>query len=213
MAGLRLIILITLFFVAGCGNKNKLNRSSLDNWEVKNFTPLKMSVELPQDILKKKKYEVYEFSDNNVLYAFIHTYDVGIQDGIDIMPLAVISLTKEQYSAYLNKKCYDLPKCFDKTTFFPEITEYDTKHPDGRTPLRCFRKDYKNEKTGDVILSAVSYMDNLECNVQFRDKDIEAIKRMLISIKFIDDDGKAVSKPEAKSEKPAPLPAPDDKAK
>ena len=112
-------------------------------------------------------------------------YPGPLMEPLYLINIRIVYLDKSEYDSYQRKNEWD--KCFNDTKFHKEITEFNVMHPNGRIPLHCFRRDFKNEKTGDVILAAITYLDNYESNMQYRDQDVEAIKQMLNSIKFIDD--------------------------
>lgn len=188
------IILFTLFIsVSGCGS-NGLKRTSFDKWEIKEFPNLSLGIDLPAG--KKNAYlKVYDSQnyldddqERSLVYLFHPVYHGSFTDALYLGELHLVLLSRKNYESYKNGKHFVATdyRTFKKTEFYPEITEYEVVHPNGRTPLRCFRKDIKNAKTGDVILATITYMDNVKGNVQHKDEDLKAIKRILNSIKFLD---------------------------
>ena len=140
-----------------------------------------------------------EWKRKELFFSMHPVYPGSIAEPLYLINIQLTYFEKDEYSNYQLKNEGD--KCFNDTKFHGSITESEVIHPNGRTPLRCFRKDYKNEKNGDVVIAAITYLDNFEGNMQYRDQDVEAIKQMLNSIKFIDEDSvKNNSKTEIKHE-------------
>ena len=127
----------------------------------------------------KKEYKSKEFS-----FSLHPVYPGPLMEPLYLIWLRIVYLDKNEYASYQQKPRFG--RIFKNIEFHNDITEFNVMHPDGRTPLCCYRRDFKNEKTDDVILAAITYLDNYEGNMQYRDKDVEAIKQMLNSIKFID---------------------------
>jgi len=165
-----------------------LNRTDISELKKRDFSTIGISMELPvkperlaladsTEFQKEQKYKLLTFSMHPV-------YPGGPVEPLYLINVRLIYFEKGEYANYQRKNEGD--KCFNDTKFHESIIESEVIHPNGRTPLRCFRKDCKNEKTGDVVIAAITYMDNYEGNTEYRDKDVETIKQMLNSIKFID---------------------------
>ena len=48
-----------------------------------------------------------------------------------------------------------------------------------------YRRDYHNDKTGDVVLVSATYWETIDPDPQHKEIDIAAIRRILNSIQFI----------------------------
>ena len=145
---------------------------------------------------KDWKYKKLDFSMHPV-------YPGPLMEPLYLIDIEIIYLDKSEYDSYQRESHYAKGyQWFKDIKFHKDITEFNVMHPNGHTPLCCFRRDFKNEKTGDVILAAITYLDNYEGNMQYSDQDVEAIKQMLNSVKFIDEDSvvKNNSKTEIKHE-------------
>lgn len=197
------VILLAVFSIIGCSQD--LKRTSFEKWETKSFKTLGISLDIPRDKFRMDVGDtgIYQKNTNSKsLCLGLHPFfKLGMDERLYLLWVNIYILTESNYQRYKNNDhnvtVIDRSE-FKNTDFFSEITEFEVKHASGAA-LRCFRKDFKNEKTGEVILAAITYMDNFQGNTEYRDKDIEAIKRILNSIKFIDGN--------------VPLPAPDDKVK
>ena len=191
-------------FAGGC--VSGLNRTDISELKRKYFPTMNVSLYLPSKTERLILCDSTEYKGEwncKKLYFFMHPVYPGIlMEPLYLINIEVIYIDKREYASYQQKSHYaSADKGFKDIEFHKEITESEIVHPNGRTPLRCFRRDFKNEKTGDVILAAITYLDNYEGNMQYRDQDVEAIKQMLNSIKFIDEDcAKQNSKTETKHE-------------
>lgn len=181
----------TCSMLAG-GCSSGLQRTDISKLERKDFPTIGISMELPAnpkrlifcdspEFKKEWKYKVFSFSMHPV-------YPGGLTEPLYLINVQLVYLDKSEYDSYQRESHYAKGyQWFKDIKFHKDITEFNVMHPDGRTPVCCYRRDFKNEKTGDVILAAITYLDNYEGNMQYRDQDVEAIKQMLNSIKFIDD--------------------------
>lgn len=188
---------IKLFFCLGVimifnGCVAGLKRTSIVKLERQNFPKLGISFDLPP------KTERFRFADRSnqkkewqckiCTFSLHPVYPGGMTEPLYLMNIRLCVLDKDAYELYLKiKHSQNGIRSFENTKFHSKITEFEVTHPNGRTPLACFRKDYKNEKTGEVVLAAITYLDNYEGNMQYKEKDIKAIKRILNSIKFLDE--------------------------
>lgn len=165
-----------------------LKRTDITELKRKDFPTIGISMELPASPKRLMLCDSTEYKGEwncKKLYLFMHPVYPGILlEPLYLLNIEVIYLDKNEYASYQRKNEWD--KCFNDTKFHKEITEFKVMY-NARIPLCCYRRDFKNEKTGDVILAAITYLDNYEGNMQYRDQDVEAIKQMLNSIKFIDD--------------------------
>ncbi len=194
------IILITgVVLTSGC--RKGLHRNSLEKWENVRFPTMGIEMEVPVDR------ELQEISDNeayrknaecvSMFFEMHPVYTGTLSDTPHLINCTVSVLNKNNYSQYLsNKHLLSNVGIFDDKTFNSEITEYS--FPSTRSIN--FRKDVKS-KSGNVALCSITYRDKNSENQQYKEQDIEAIKRMLNSIKLIGDDtAKADVKNEAKPE-------------
>jgi len=169
-----------------------LQRTDITELKRKDFPTIGVSMELPAnperlDLSDSTEYK-QEWKCKILTFSSHPVYPDGLNEPLYLISIRVAYLDKNEYDSYQQKHHTEkADNRFKDTKFHNEISEFKIIHPDGRTPLRCFRRDFKNEKTGDVILAAITYLDNYVGNMQYRDQDVEAIKQMLNSIKFIDD--------------------------
>ena len=117
---------------------------------------------------------------------YMHPVYPGIlMEPLYLLNIEIILFDKSEYVFYQKKSHYAIAdNGLKDTEFHKKITEFKVMY-NARIPLCCYRRDFKNEKTGDVILAAITYLDNYEGNMQYRDQDVEAIKQMLNSIKLV----------------------------
>ena len=140
-----------------------------------------------------------KYKQKELIFSLHPVYPGHLMEPLYLIWTRIVYLDKNEYVSYQQKSHY-ADDCFEDTKFHKEITEFKVMY-NARIPLCCYRRDFKNEKTGDVILAAITYLDNYEGNMQYRDQDVEAIKQMLNSVKFIDEDSvKNNSKAEIKHE-------------
>jgi len=172
---------------AGCAG---LQRTSLESWKETNFSTMGISVEMPTKALlvetglspEKKKGSGYR-SLNFYLHP-IYSEKV-ISEPIYIVNCWIYRLSAENYGLF-KKKEHDLS--FDwqfkdhYQDFHTEVTNYVAKNyvSDGI----CFRKDIKCPN-GDIVLVTVMY-GSYKQNKSHEKEDIEAIKRIINSVKVLD---------------------------
>lgn len=179
------VIMIFTGCVAG------LKRTNIQKWERKEFSKLGVSLESPSNIerfmLSDSAEYKREWKCKIMTFSMHPVYHGGLTEPLYLINFRLCVLDKNEYKSYLTLgHVENANRKFQNTRFCKKLTEFEVTHPNGRTPLACFRKDYKNEKTGEVILAAITYLDNYEGNMQYKDKDIKTIKRILDSIKFLD---------------------------
>lgn len=177
-------LIVAVVVVSGC--KKGLYRNSLEKWETVKFPTLGIEMEAPVDR------ELQELNDNESyktkaecvsLHFEIHPVYTGtISDTPHLIVVYLTVINKDNYESFVKNKHYQSQNdMFQDKTFNSEITEY----PFPSTSSINFRKDVKS-KNGDVALCSITYRDKQPDNQQYRDEDIAAIKRILNSIKFID---------------------------
>ena len=181
---------VAAMLVGGC--VSGLQRTDITELKRKDFPTIGVSMELPVKLERLRLSDSIEYQQEwkcKILTFSMHlVYPGGLTEPLYLINVRLVYLEKVIYANYQRKDHVENgTQCFKDTKFHVNMTKFEVIHPNGRTPLRCYRRDFKNEKTGDVILAAITYLDNYEGNMQYRDQDIEAIKQMLNSIKFIDD--------------------------
>lgn len=175
-----------LFFTVGC-------RKGLDRTPIKlsrkNVPTLGISIEIPEkserlDIADSDEY-LKEYHIKDLFFSLHPVYPGGINEPFYLIRFNLITFTKENYELFTAEKLYSQGRPFKNKSFMEQITEFTVMFGDGRTPLKCYRKDYKNEKTGEVVLFSATYLDNFSENIEYREKDIEIIKKILNSLEFL----------------------------
>ena len=179
----------TIMNFTGCATG--LQRTNLDDFQEKKIPSMGIRMELPK---KQERFTVFDNTiyvkntDSKGLIFSLHPiYPSGLfAEPLYLINFSLVLMHKKAYLDYLKKRHVENgDRRFEDTKFHNQITEFKQTHPNGRTPLLCFRKDYKNEKTGEVVLAAATYLDNYYGNIKHKKEDIKAIKRILNSIRFL----------------------------
>ena len=180
--------LVGSLFAGGCSSG--LQRTDLSKLARRDFSTIGFSMELPgqsgwEMLCDSPEYKK-EYKSKESYFSIHPVYPGPLMEPLYLIRIRIVYLDKNEYASYQQRPRFG--HIFKNTEFHKEITELKVMHPNGRIPLCCFRRDFKNEKTGDVILAAITYLDNFEGNMQYHDQDVEAIKQMLNSIRFLDED-------------------------
>lgn len=184
-------IILMVIGINGCSDpKLGLHRSSLQQWERRDFPSLGISMECPVD---KKRFDIGDsavFQRNakckDLVFSLHPIYPSRISEPEYLIEFRLAILNDKNYELFKNGKHRENATYFKDKKFFNEIGDYIVMHPNGVLPLLCLRKDYKNEKTGEIVLAAATYIDQFEENLPHREADLNAIKRILNSIQFIE---------------------------
>ena len=153
-----------------------LHRDSFDKWERKSFPKLGFSVELPKDCMIQAN-TVRDFNFNKSLCVRIHNYTSAIlAESTTVISIEMVVANKTDIKKYMQKKL----SFFDKGigTVHSSLSEYDTN-----TTVPVFRRDYST-KDGGAILCGAYFHKTAVKNQDNKEKDIQAIKRILNSVKI-----------------------------
>ena len=141
-----------------------LQMTDISELKRKDFPTIGVSMEIPGKLERlnfcnspefKKKWRGKYFN-----FSLHPVYPGPLMEPLYLINVRIIYLDKNEYASYQQKSHYvHADDRYENTEFHKEITEFKVMHPNGRIPLRCFRRDFKNEKTGDVILAAITYLD------------------------------------------------------
>jgi len=183
-------IVFQFIFGTGCG-KTGLHRSSLDKWERKDFPTLGISIELPVD---RKRFRVMDSeifqkdSKSKELTFSLHPlYPKQIAEPFYLINVCVVIFKKKYYEELYKKDQWGFTyRYFENTKFHDELMEFNPTKKSDMTASIGFRKDYKGRDGSLIVLCAATYVPD----GKNRDTDINAIKRILNSIKFLDENKK-----------------------
>lgn len=190
-------IFLASFFLASCGkangkvnilDKRGLERTNLDEWGRKDYPRLGISIEMPKDI---HALNMIYGNNNDPAYGYsnfmfsMHPQYYGYVEPHYVVSFYVYVLSSQHYERFRNQKgpLGTIGSPLYDTSFFSELKGF---HPDGMPKDQyCYRRDFQDEKTGDVVLATAVYWETIDPDPQHKEQDIAAIRRILNSIQFI----------------------------
>lgn len=193
---------LILSLTAGCCTG--LYRNSLDEWERKDYPTLGFSIEMPTNCIEVCRDKLRNDFLNKYLLISLHSYyPMALTEPVRLINMKFVVLSKKDLVKYIDKK----------EGYFKEgigvlhnnIIEYNTHWYNGTTPMVLYRKDYLTND-GGAILCGADYLKDFKQSKEEVEEDINAIKRMLDSVKVYPNI-------DTSNDLPAPQPPPSDTPK
>lgn len=169
-----------------CNKYPKLERTKTDQWERRSYPKLGISIEMPKDVrvlrVICRNPNDLDFGFNNLLF-FMHPEYYGYVEPHYVLDFDIFILNKKQYESYTLRKNGILSFLILKdTTFLYELKE-NFRRDDTSLGKYYYRRDYRNDETGDVVLATATYWESIDPN--HKQEDVSTIRRVLNSIQFI----------------------------
>lgn len=166
-----------------------LKRTNLTRWEIKKIPELGIYLELPSQPERVKcvdrNHTKKEWRCKFLSFSLHPVHPEVLAEPVYLINFRLVMFDKTAYELYLTKEhAANADRRFENTNYHDEVTEFNSSRPYDMAGSITLRRDFKNPKTGDVVLAAATYIPD----AKKRDEDIAAIKRILNSIEFLDAD-------------------------
>jgi len=180
------VVFIFSLLLTGCMFSQGLERTKTDKWERRTYPKLGISVEMPKavTVIRFRYGDPADVYDHASIMFYMHPSWYGYVEPHYVLTFLIYVLNKEQAEKYISKGGGYIASPFASPTFHSELKEnFQIKNaPDEH----YYRRDFRNEATGDVVLATAKYWVIVDPNAKLnKEEDVATIRRILNSVQFI----------------------------